>query len=64
MKKTTYFWEYKVGINAIIAYFVCLWKCRMKKILWIENFLIENCYILYETVISEYSSYKVTEMYF
>ena len=20
-------WEYKVGINAIIANFVCLWKC-------------------------------------
>ena len=29
MKKTANIWEYKVGINAIIADFVCLWKCRM-----------------------------------
>ena len=29
MKKTTAFWEYKVGINAIIANFVCMWKNRI-----------------------------------
>ena len=22
-------WEYKVGINVIIAYFVCMWKSRI-----------------------------------
>ena len=26
MKDTAYMWEYKVGINAIIVKFVCLWK--------------------------------------
>ena len=29
MEKTANIWEYKVDINAIIASFVCLWKCRM-----------------------------------
>ena len=29
MKKTVTLWEYKVGINAIIANFVCMWKSRM-----------------------------------
>ena len=25
--KTTIMWQFKVGIKAIIAKFVCLWKC-------------------------------------
>ena len=29
MKKTANLWDYKVGINAIIANFVHLWKFRM-----------------------------------
>ena len=28
MKEAANIREYKVGINAIIANFVCLWKCR------------------------------------
>ena len=31
MKKTANIWEHKVGINAIIANFVFLWKCRMNE---------------------------------
>ena len=27
--KTVILWEYKVGINAIIANFVCIWKSRL-----------------------------------
>ena len=30
MKKTTTLLEYKVGMNAIIANFVCMWKSRPK----------------------------------
>ena len=30
MKKTSNIWECKVGINANIANFMCLWKCRIK----------------------------------
>ena len=30
INKTANIWEYKVGINAIIANFVCLWKCRLR----------------------------------
>ena len=30
MKKTANAWEYKVGINAIIANFVCMWKSRIR----------------------------------
>ena len=29
MKKTANILEYKVGINAIIDNFVCMWKCRL-----------------------------------
>ena len=29
MKKTANIWEYKVGINAIIANFVCMGKTRI-----------------------------------
>ena len=29
MMKTANIWEYKVGIIAIIAKFVCLWKSRL-----------------------------------
>ena len=32
MKKTANIWEYKVGINAIIANFVCMWKTRIHKV--------------------------------
>ena len=31
MKENAYLWEYKVGINVIIANFVCLWKCQMNR---------------------------------
>ena len=36
MKKIATMWEYKCGINAIIANFVCMWKsqivtCRLVK---------------------------------
>ena len=36
MKKTANIWEYKVGINAINANIVCLWKC------WMENCASQN----------------------
>ena len=29
MKEIANIWEYKVGINAIIASFVCVWKCQV-----------------------------------
>ena len=29
MKKTATMWEYKVGNNAIIANFMCMWKSRI-----------------------------------
>ena len=31
MNETESIWEYKVGISAIIAIFVCLWKGRLGK---------------------------------
>ena len=30
MKTTANIWQQKVGINAIVASFVCLWKCRIR----------------------------------
>ena len=30
MKESVNIWEYKVGINAIIANFVCMWKSRFE----------------------------------
>ena len=32
IRETAIIWEDKVGINAIIANFVCLWKCRMGRV--------------------------------
>ena len=37
MKETANVSEYKVGINAIIANFMCLWKCRMISIMLSEK---------------------------
>ena len=31
MKKTANIWEYKVGIKAVIANFLCMWKSRLFK---------------------------------
>ena len=34
MKKTANRWEYKLGIIAIIANFVCLYKCQLLELAW------------------------------
>ena len=45
MKKTASTWEYKVGINVIIAKLVCMWKSRMgaKDLLFQRNEKYECC---------------------
>ena len=35
MKETANIWEYKVGINAIIANFVCSWKILIKSAIYL-----------------------------
>ena len=59
MKETSNIWEYQVGINAIIANFVCFWKCRTSQ--WSLFIMVKEEHAIQMTCL--FTLYPTQEIY-